>query len=115
MPNTNTLPRPPIHSTFGEDTLRVRLTDADTSHEAADRNDIAASRAFVMFVAFSEDRPLTDWELERLGAGIYSPSRLRTARKELTTAEFGGLLTMLNTRGPSATRELGAMQWEVSK
>lgn len=99
-----------------DDTARVRQSDPTTSHEAADSNDLAASRRYVMFMAH-EYAPMTDHQLEQRSqeaGGVWSPSRLRTARNELMQPEYGALLRWTEDRGPSATRPEGAQVWEVA-
>lgn len=67
---------------FPDDAARVRESDPPTSHRAADSNDTAASRTWVMFNLI-EHGPQAQFELERLAAGLWSPSRVRTAVHEL--------------------------------
>ena len=98
-----------------DDTARVRQSDPITSHEAADSNDTAASRTFVMLMAH-EHGPMTDHQLEVRAGEVHcfwSPSRLRTARHELMQPEYGALLEWTDDRGPSATRLEGAQVWRV--
>ena len=89
-----------------DDTARVRQSDPITSHEAADSNDVKASQRYVL-ETLQVFGPLADHELvefyeaeKHLIAdlfGTFSPSRLRTARKELVEAglvEFTGKHTM---------------------
>lgn len=108
--STNTIPRPPIHSTLNDDSPRVRRSDPVTSHEAADSNDPAASRRFVMFALY-EHELLAQFELEKLAAGLWSPSRVRTAVHELVErglVEFAGIYRVT----PSGRR---AQVWAVSE
>jgi hypothetical protein len=108
MPMTDTLP----------DLVspRARRTDPITSHEAADTNDVAASRQYVMFMAI-EHGAMTDHQMikraKRAGS-FFSESRLRTARHELMQPQFGALLVWTGERGPSATRPFGARVWAVA-
>lgn len=85
---------PVIHSTFGDDAPRVRRADPQTSHAAADSNDVHGSRAVVLD-AFHQHRFFADFELEQFLAGSgFTPQRLRTARHDLTEAghlEFAGM------------------------
>ncbi len=72
---------------------RARKSDPLTSHLAADSNNPAASRQFVMDCLHKRG-PLAQFELEELAQGLWSPSRVRTAVSELVTrdlVEFTGL------------------------
>ena len=91
-----------------DDTARVRQSDPITSHEAADSNDTAASRTFVMFALIEHDM-LASFELERIADGLWSPSRIRTAVSELVErglVEFAGVYRLT----PSGRR---AQVWKV--
>lgn len=86
---------------MANDTARTRRTDPLSSHEAADTNAVTASQAFVRDMLFLSE-PLADHELivrcEQEFADYpnmrrYSPSRIRSARHELTeqgAVEFAG-------------------------
>jgi hypothetical protein len=78
------------------DNPRTRYTDPETSHEAADRNAarIQESQSWV-YMLFTVHGPMADHQLQTrsdserahridMGANDWSPSRLRTARHELT-------------------------------
>ena len=97
------------------DTARVRESDPPTSHEAADSNDTAGSRRYVMLMAH-EYGPMTDHQLlirAQDPGSFWSESRLRTARAELMQPEHGSLLVWTAKRGPSATRPNGAQVWAI--
>lgn len=81
---------------WDDDEPRARRTDPVTSHEAADstQSKAAASRDFVLYL-LRDLGPMADHELvdaaDLLNARLpetprFSPSRLRTARHELTEA-----------------------------
>jgi hypothetical protein len=76
---------PAIHDTFAEDTARVRRSDPETSHEAADLADTGNSIGAVLDT-LAQYGPMADHELvahmESLGY-FYTPERIRTARKAL--------------------------------
>lgn len=98
---------------FPDDSPRARLSDPDTSHEAADSttNKRAASQAEVIRI-LTEFHMLADHQIvqahqaiqERIGEDPkFSPQRLRTARHELV--EFGLVkFTGLYTLTPSGRR-----------
>lgn len=65
---------------FPDDTARARRSDPVESHEAADRADTAASRRAVL--AILADGPLSD-EQVHARQSVFTPERMRTARKEL--------------------------------
>lgn len=68
-----------------DDTPRARHDDPLQSHEAADTNDIWASRDVVLSI-LHEVGGCTDYEIETIcqSEGVtYTPQRLRTARKAL--------------------------------
>ena len=76
---------PAILSTFGNDSSRARRTDPESSHFAADRNDVPNSVAAVL-EALRTGGPQTDERLVStvLSAGhTYTPQRIRTARAAL--------------------------------
>jgi hypothetical protein len=76
---------PAIHSTFGGDAARARRTDPETSHEAADLNDVNASIGAVLDT-LTQYGPLADHELHTLMESLgypYTPERVRTARAAL--------------------------------
>ena len=105
MPVTEQDTRPPI---VWPDKARVRRGDATTSHEAADSNDTAASRTFVMFALIEHDM-LASFELEQIADGLWSPSRIRTAVSELVErglVEFAGVYRLT----PAGRR---AQVWKV--
>lgn len=94
--NDTTLP-PPL---WPDDSPRARRTDYETSHEAADTNDVEGSRAEVLTIL--DAGPQDDfqiWEahdraVHRFGGPRYTPQRLRTARSELVRegrVEFTGI------------------------
>ena len=90
---------PPILSLLGEDTPRARRTDPETSHRAADSNNTRDSRAVVL-AAFHERLNFADHELvEFLAASGYTPSRIRTARHDLS--EDGLLMQAGESKTPS--------------
>lgn len=97
---------------------RARNTDPEASHEAAATIDVTGSQAAVMLAARrSFIGPFTDKELVRaLDRAAwaprpgFSPSRIRTARRELVTL---GLLQLHGlTRPVQGRRE---RQWEVAE
>ena len=79
---TTTIPRPAIHSSFGDDSPRARRSDPSTSHEASDTNDVSRSIGLV-FRILTELGPLADHEIEVLGVASFTGQRLRTARAAL--------------------------------
>lgn len=86
--------KPPM--IYPTDSARTRRSDPATSHHAADSNDTAASRTWVMFNLI-EHGPLAQFELEKLAVGQWSPSRVRTAVHELVErglVEFVGYYRM---------------------
>ena len=90
------------------DSARVRRTDAVTSSEAADRNDIQGSQTAVM-LTLASNGPLADHELvQRIP--FYSPSRVRTARHEL---EVQGLVVFLGTYRLTPTKSR-ARVWSLT-
>lgn len=93
---------------LNDDTARTRRSDPDTSHVAADSNDTAASRTWVMFNLI-EHGPLAQFELETLGAGHWSPSRVRTAVHELVER---GLVEETGIYRLTASRRR-AMVWAI--
>lgn len=86
---------PAIHTTFGGDSPRVRRTDPETSHEAADLNDVNASIGAVLDT-LTQYGPLADHELHTLMESLgyrYTAERVRTARAALVQkvrVEFTG-------------------------
>ena len=83
--SNNTLTVPPIHSTFGDDSPRVRRTDPVTSHEAADSSNLWKPRSWILTTLVRE--PFADHELVEIALNLALPftgSRIRTARAELT-------------------------------
>lgn len=73
---------PAIHTTFGKDTARVRRSDPETSHEAADLSDTSNSIGAVLDT-LRQYGPLADHELSALMESLgyfYTPERVRTAR-----------------------------------
>jgi hypothetical protein len=76
---------PAIHATIGEDTPRVRRSDPETSHEAADVTNVEASIGAVLDT-LTQYGPHCDWRLHDLMLGLgynYTPERVRTARAAL--------------------------------
>jgi len=67
---------------WDDDTARTRKTDPPTSHAAADINNVSASQLFVL-QCFSNGQQRAAFELEAIMAGLFSPSRIRTALREL--------------------------------
>ena len=83
--STTTIPRPPIHSSFGDDSPRVRRSDPATSHEAADTTNVLKPRRWVLETLARE--PFADHELVEIALNLglhFTPQRIRTARAELT-------------------------------
>lgn len=81
--------QPAIHTTFAEDTPRVRRNDPDTSHEAADLSDTDNSIGAVLDT-LRQYGPKADHELHSLMESLgyfYTPERIRTARAALTRLE----------------------------
>jgi len=74
---------PAIHATFGEDTARARRSDPETSHEAADVNDVTSSIGAVLDILRTAG-PMTDERLVALLSHTpFTEQRLRTAREAL--------------------------------
>lgn len=98
-----------------DDTARVRLTDPETSHEAADSNDVHSSKAYVLAL-LRHHGAKADFELEEIHAAEvhqysvpdYSPSRLRTARATLVTE---GLVKFSGEHRKPANRRTRARVW----
>ena len=67
---------------FPDDTVRVRVSDPVTSHEAADSNNVPMSHSLVL-VDLIQWGPLAQFEAERMLSGRLSPSRVRSAFSEL--------------------------------
>lgn len=75
---------------FPDDTARARRSDPETSHEAADSNNVAESQHEVRTI-LEKYGPLADYDIDsfhrlrarELDIPPYSDSRLRTARSEL--------------------------------
>lgn len=97
---------------YPNDSARTRRSDPVTSHEAADSNDTAGSRAEVLRLLTTLG-PLADHELVAAhdfnDTAHYTPQRLRTARHELT--ENGlvvetGYYHLTNTRRRAKVWEL---------
>lgn len=102
---------PPIHSTTGGDNPRVRKSSPDTSHAAADGNDVRGSRAAVL-AAFYDRNFMADHELvDHLAGTPYTPSRIRTARHELAC---DGVLEFAGYKTPTRTGAL-ARVWTLRK
>jgi len=83
--STTTIPRPAVHSTFGDDSPRARRSDPVTSHESADLANLSKPRNWVLYVLSCG--PLTDQEVVLLASSFhqpFTPQRIRTARAELT-------------------------------
>lgn len=101
---------PLIGSTFGDDTPRVRRNDPLESHKAADSNNVRDSRAVVL-AAFHERHHFADHELvEYLKSTGYTPSRIRTARHELSADE---ILELAGTTKTQTGRD--ARVWALRK
>ena len=82
--STAIVTRPPIHSTFGDDSPRVRRTDPVTSHEASDLTDISRSIGWALSTLARE--PFADHELVQIALNLglhFTGSRIRTARASL--------------------------------
>ena len=80
-----TIPVPPIHSTFGDDSPRARRSDPETSHFAADLANLSKPRNWVLDAIAREAS--ADHELLELALNLglhFTGSRIRTARAELT-------------------------------
>ena len=103
---------PPINSSFGDDSPRVRRSDPVTSHEAADLANLSKPRNWVLYVLSCG--PLADHEVVLLASSFhqpFTPQRIRTARAELTRmglVEKSGIyrLTENNRR---------AIVWQIRK
>ena len=82
---------------------RARLTDPVTSHAAADATDdrVAASQRAVLTILHDALMPLTDEEIGNYLKGQFSPSRVRTACREL---EEQGLVICDGTVKPPGKR-----------
>jgi hypothetical protein len=86
---------PAIHAAIDLDEARVRMSDPETSHEAADLNDVAHSIGAVLDT-LDQYGPKADHELHGLMSSLgypYTPERVRTARKALEKrgrVEFAG-------------------------
>jgi hypothetical protein len=81
---------PMIGTTFGIDTPRARRTDPETSHEAADVNDVEASIGAVLDT-LRQYGPTTDEKLVNLMHSLgyqYTEQRIRTARAALVNVEL---------------------------
>lgn len=80
----------PLPLFMGDDAPRVRESDPETSHEAADSNDVHGSRACVIRL-LAWLGPMADHELVKahdeheagFGQPNYSAQRIRSARSEL--------------------------------
>lgn len=93
---------PAIHSTFGTDSARARRTDPESSHEAADHNDVAGSIGAVLdtlqrFGAQTDEQLV--YLMGRLGYR-YTGQRIRTARAALVKA---GSAAHTGTHGQTIT------------
>ena len=107
-----TIPRPAVHSTFGDDSPRARRSDPVTSHESADLANLSKPRNWVLYVLSCG--PLADHEVVLLASSFhqpFTPQRIRTARAELTRlglVEESGIyrLTENNRR---------AIVWQIRK
>lgn len=109
---------PMIGVTFGDDTPRVRLTDPETAHEAADTNDVSASIGAVLDT-LKQYGPQSDGDLHALMLTLghkYTEQRVRTARAALVqarmvehTGQYG--VTSTNRR----TRIWGIPSAEISR
>lgn len=73
---------------LGTDSPNVRASDPITSHEAADAvaSSTAASEAAVLDVLNEALMPLTDEEIHGYLKTQFSPSRVRSARRDLERA-----------------------------
>ncbi|WP_336633569.1 MULTISPECIES: hypothetical protein [unclassified Microbacterium] len=84
-------------------TARARTTDPGTSHAAAAsaESNVAASQRAVLDILHDALMPLTDEEITGYLRGQFSPSRVRTARREL---EADGLVECAGTIKPPGKR-----------
>jgi hypothetical protein len=76
---------PMIGTAFGVDTARVRRSDPETSHEAADTSDVEASIGAVLDT-LAQYGPMSDSVLHFLMVSLgyrYTDTRVRTARAAL--------------------------------
>ena len=83
--STTTIPRPAVHSTFGDDSPRARRSDPVTSHESADLANLSKPRNWVLDAIAREAS--ADHELVEIALNLglhFTGSRIRTARAELT-------------------------------
>lgn len=106
---------PIFHNTVAD--IRARATDPQESHDAAASTDIAGSHRHVLnllaFYGESTDEQLVqhandDWA--RFEDTFYSPSRLRTARKELADQ---GLVRDTGARRLTRSKRYAAV-WTVT-
>lgn len=98
---------------LGTDSPRARATDPTTSHEAADAtaDKVAASEEAVYGVLLDALMPLTDEEIHSYLKHEYSPSRVRSARRDL---ERKGRIHSTGTVTPPGKRTR-CRTWEVTK
>ncbi|MEQ6899250.1 hypothetical protein [Microbacterium sp. KR10-403] len=94
-----------------DDSPRVRASDPETSHEAADATagSVATSQADVLAVLTDALMPLTDAEIHSYLKGKYSPERVRSARREL---EVQGRVRCAGVVKPPG-RRTKCRTWEV--
>ena len=93
-----------------DDTARTRKTDPLTSHAAADSNNVTDSQLFVL-QCFNNGQQRAAFELEAIMAGLFSPSRIRTALRELQEQGRVGVVEGVLKRTPSGRN---ARVWAVT-
>ena len=93
-----------------DDTARTRKTDPLTSHAAADTNNVTDSQLFVL-QCFNNGQQRAAFELEAIMAGLFSPSRIRTALRELQDQGRVGVVEGVLKRTPSGRN---ARVWKLT-
>ena len=93
-----------------DDTARTRKTDPLTSHAAADTNNVTDSQLFVL-QCFNNGQQRAAFELEAIMAGLFSPSRIRTALRELQEQGRVGVVEGVLKRTPSGRN---ARVWKLT-
>ena len=93
-----------------DDTARTRKTDPLTSHAAADSNNVTDSQLFVL-QCFNNGQQRAAFELEAIMAGLFSPSRIRTALRELQEQGRVGVVEGVLKRTPSGRN---ARVWKLT-
>ena len=93
-----------------DDTARTRKTDPLTSHAAADSNNVTDSQLFVL-QCFNNGQQRAAFELEQIMAGLFSPSRIRTALRELQDQGRVGVVEGVLKRTPSGRN---ARVWKLT-